>query len=234
MTCARKHYAPGGQPGRFHCIARCVRRAWLCGDDLYSCKNFDHRRQWVEDRISFLADLFAVSIMSYTVMSNHLHVVLELRPDAADGWTAEEVADRWIRPFPSAREGRDEQRREILLSDPEALAERRLRLMDLSWFMCCLDEHIARLANAEDDVTGRFWEGRERALRRHCRRRARAHEAGGRGPARWRAQDARALRGSIAKRSKASRRWQRRWSVSISILSAPALPRAASTRATAA
>jgi REP element-mobilizing transposase RayT len=160
MTCARKDFAPRGLPGRFHCIARCVRRAWLCGKDPYSGKNFDHRRQWVEDRITFLADLFAVSVMSYAVMSNHLHVVLELRPDAADKWTAEDVADRWIRLFPSAREGHDEQRRAILLSDPEALAERRLRLMDLSWFMRCLDEHIARKANNEDDVTGRFWEGR--------------------------------------------------------------------------
>jgi REP element-mobilizing transposase RayT len=160
MTCARKHFAPRGLPGRYHCIARCVRRAWLCGNDPYSGKNFDHRRQWVEDRITFLAELFAVSVMSYAVMSNHLHVVLVLRPDAAEKWAAEDVADRWIRLFPSAREGRDEQRREVLLSDPEALAERRMRLMDLSWFMRCLDEHIARLANAEDDVTGRFWEGR--------------------------------------------------------------------------
>jgi REP element-mobilizing transposase RayT len=162
MTYARKHFAPRGLPGRYHCIARCVRRAWLCGDDPYSGKNFDHRRQWVEDRITLLAQLFAVSVMSYAVMSNHLHVVLEIRPDAAEKWSADEVADRWIRLFPSAREGRDEQRRAVLLSDPEALAERRLRLMDLSWFMRCLDEHIARKANAEDDVTGRFWEGRER------------------------------------------------------------------------
>jgi REP element-mobilizing transposase RayT len=160
MTCARKHFAPRGLPGRYHCMARCVRRAWLCGEDPYSGKNYDHRRQWVQDRIIFLAELFAVSIMSYAVMSNHLHLVLELRPDAAERWTAEDVADRWIRLFPSAREGRDEQRREILLSDPETLAERRLRLMDLSWFMRCLDEHIARRANDEDDVTGRFWEGR--------------------------------------------------------------------------
>jgi REP element-mobilizing transposase RayT len=160
MTYARKHLAPRGLPGRYHCTTRCVRRAWLCGDDPYSGKNFDHRRQWIEDRITFLAELFAVSVMSYAVMSNHLHVVLEVRPDAAEKWSAEEVADRWIRLFPSAREGRDEQRREILLSDPEALTERRLRLMDLSWFMRCLDEHIARKANAEDEDTGRFWEGR--------------------------------------------------------------------------
>lgn len=43
-----------------------------------------------------------------------------------------------------------------------AIAEYRSRLTNLSWLMKSLSKPIARKANAEEKVSGRFWEGRFR------------------------------------------------------------------------
>ena len=53
----------------YHCVSRYVRRAFLCGDDRVSGQSFEHRRQWVEDRLHKLAEVFSVSIWGYAVMS---------------------------------------------------------------------------------------------------------------------------------------------------------------------
>ena len=76
MTSARRNLFEPGQAGAHHRVSRCVRRAWLCGIDRYTGKSFEHRKPSVEARINQLAEIFAVGIHTYAVMSNHLHVVL--------------------------------------------------------------------------------------------------------------------------------------------------------------
>ena len=65
MTYARSILVPPGSPGTYHCVSRCVRRAWLCGEDRESGRSYEHRRQWVEDRIGELTEIFAVAIWGY-------------------------------------------------------------------------------------------------------------------------------------------------------------------------
>ena len=61
----------------FHYISRTVRWAFLCGHDSTSGKDYEHRRGWVEMRIEFLAGQFGIDVLSFAVMSNHLHLVRE-------------------------------------------------------------------------------------------------------------------------------------------------------------
>jgi len=151
----------------YHCVCRCVRRAFLCGEDSFSGLNFDHRRGWIVERIQQLAASFAIDVAAYAVMSNHYHIVIRIDRERALEWSVEEVLNRWTALFTgpllvtrylsASRESMS--RAEI--TEVEALAEvYRGRLHELSWFMRTLNEHIARRANAEDGVRGRFWEGR--------------------------------------------------------------------------
>lgn len=162
MTQARSQLVPLDSAGTFHCVQRCVRRAFLCGSDHYTGQSFEHRKVWVEDRLHLVAACFAVAIHAYAVMSNHLHVVLQLDPSVAQTWSDEEVATRWVRLFPP-RDDTDEARSlkaRALIANPNRLAIIRHRLGNLSWLMKCLVEPIARKANNEDSCKGRFWEGR--------------------------------------------------------------------------
>lgn len=83
----------------YHCYSRVVRRAFLCGDDAYSGKNYDHRRSWVESLLFELEAVFAINVAAFAVMSNYLHVVLPADIDSANRWTDREVLEQWHKLF---------------------------------------------------------------------------------------------------------------------------------------
>lgn len=163
--CARREIVADGEVGVYHCVARCVRRAFLCGLDPASGQSFEHRKDWIEDRLRELAGAFGIDVCGFAVLSNHLHLVLRTRPELAAAWSDEEVIRRWRRLFPRRDDDGQPaalQQRELagLAADAALVATWRRRLASLSWFMRALCEPIARRANREDRCTGRFWEGR--------------------------------------------------------------------------
>ena len=160
MTYPRAHLVDAENGGLYHCLSRCVRRAWLCGEDAASGRSFEHRKEWVEHCLLNLASIFTVNLFGYAVLSNHYHLIIETLPHEARQLTDVEVAQRWLRLSPSLSEKTAQKRLAALLDNPTRLAELRLRLGSLSWFMRYINEPIARRANKEDGCKGRFWEGR--------------------------------------------------------------------------
>lgn len=165
MTRPRKDLVSLDDTPYYHCATRCVRRAFLCGMDHSSGNCFEHRRSWVKNRIKQLAAVFLIDIAAYAVMTNHYHIVLRVNREQADCLTRDEVIKRWRLLFKgppliqSYCAGNDLSKPELDIVD-DIVAQWRERLIDISWFMRCLNEYIARKANAEDGCKGRFWEGR--------------------------------------------------------------------------
>lgn len=149
----------------YHVTSRCVRQAFLCGNDPGTGISYEHRKHWIEERIRILSSLFAIDVCAYAVMSNHYHVVVKLVPEQAKNWKAEDIAQRWRCLFKGTLLVQKFANGEPLSSIEqdsvyETLEVYRDRLTSLSWFMKCLNEPLARIANAEDNCKGHFWESR--------------------------------------------------------------------------
>ncbi|MES9894150.1 MAG: transposase [Candidatus Thiodiazotropha endolucinida] len=149
----------------YHCVSRCVRRAFLCGVDSHTGKSYEHRRQWIVDRMKQLAEIFAIDICAYAVLSNHYHVILHVDIKEAAEWSEEDIIERWERLFSLPLIIQRYRSMEVISKAErdmvsELVTKWRKRLHDISWFMRCINEPIARQANQEDGCTGRYWEGR--------------------------------------------------------------------------
>ncbi len=149
----------------YHCTCRCVRRAFLWGVDQHSGKDYSHRKQWVIEKLAELSEVFAIDVCAYAVMSNHYHVVLYVDKAQALSWTDEEVIQHWSQlfslPVLVSRYQKGQCHTAAERDAVKQLVETwRQRLHDISWYMRCLNEPLARRANVEDHCSGRFWEGR--------------------------------------------------------------------------
>lgn len=165
MTTARRKQVSLESAPYYHCTTRCVRRAFLCGEDDATGKSFNHRKQWVVDRLSEVAAVFAIDVCAYAIMSNHYHVIVYIDRERALMWTDDEVIERWCSIYKGHilvdryRNGEALSPSELTVMK-EFVATWRQRLHDLGWFMRNINEPIARQANEEDNCKGRFWEGR--------------------------------------------------------------------------
>jgi len=165
MTSARRQLIDANATPFYHVINRCVRRAFLCGEDKLTGRSYEHRRSWIVDKIKALSSIFCIDICAYAVMNNHYHLVLKIDVDKAKSLTQKDIISRWCQITKGHAVATKYMNGDALI-DGEVmlldglLAEWHERLSSISWFMRCLNEEIARKANREDECKGAFWEGR--------------------------------------------------------------------------
>jgi hypothetical protein len=137
-----------------------VQRRHLFGLDFLTGKDYGYRKDWVRDRFRELAGAMAIDILDYAILDNHLHVVLRNRPDIVATWSDQEVVRRWWRVCP-LRRNPDGTAAEPKPCELGLLLQKvdqyRSRLSDISWLMRLACQPIARRANKEDEVDGRFF-----------------------------------------------------------------------------
>lgn len=165
MTIARRNQFRLDVTPYYHCITRCVRRAFLCGYDKVSGTRYEHRKEWIERHLLLLSEVFCIEIAGYAVMSNHYHVVLYIDQTRAEALSDSDVMDRWMRlykgPVLMQRYAAGETlRTEELDAVRKTIGKWREELTNISRFMGHLNQTISRRANREDDCRGRFWESR--------------------------------------------------------------------------
>lgn len=162
MTISRKQLIDLSVTPYYHCINRCVRRAFLCGKDKLTGKNYEGRKQHIIQRMKSLTEAFGIELCAYAVMSNHYHVVLHVNADLVDKLSEKQVAARWTTVYKNLigikyAEGATLEKNELEAIN-NYLPIWRARLKDISWYMRALNEGIARKANKEDDCKGHFWD----------------------------------------------------------------------------
>ncbi|TMO67760.1 Mobile element protein [Pseudoalteromonas aurantia] len=140
MATARKRQVSLTDTKYYHCISRCVRRAYLCGEDKVTGQSYEHRRGWIEGKLLELAKVFCIDVCAYAVMSNHTHIVLYVDDVKAKRLSDKAIIIRWHKLFKGTilshkslqGERLDSAQQYFLNKDIEQFRE---RLASISWFM---------------------------------------------------------------------------------------------------
>lgn len=165
MTTARKQQVSVDATPYYHCVSRCVRRSFLCGVDPLTEKNFEHRREWIKQKLYSLSQIYCIDICAYAIMSNHYHLVLHINREKALSLSDHDVVQRWQKEHKLPNLVANWLAGQLTCETQKAACASiinswRSRLWSLSWFMRELNFYISCKANQEDECKGHFWESR--------------------------------------------------------------------------
>ncbi|MGB3727389.1 MAG: transposase [Glaciecola sp.] len=168
MTIARKHLINYSQTCYYHCMSRCIDQRFLLRSSTSQQRVSNYRKAWIQKRLLFLAEIFAIDLLSFAIMDNHTHSVLHVNHALVNSWSNTEVLNRisQLGKLPllckiyQHPEWRTQMKENELADVLKLIDDYRQKLTSISWFMSKLNSYIAKRANKEDGRKGHFWEGR--------------------------------------------------------------------------
>ncbi|MFL2870678.1 MAG: transposase [Pirellulaceae bacterium] len=152
--------------GVYHVTTRCVQQMFLLGMDYLTGNDYGHRKSWIITWLKSLADVFLVDVCAFSILDNHVHLILRNRPDQLEELSDQDVANRLARLYSGERrlielpEIADPDVVKKYLNNRRLIKKKRGDLTDISVFMKVWEEAISRRANKEMKKTGHFWQGR--------------------------------------------------------------------------
>ena len=151
----------GEKPAIYHCISRVVDRRFIFGD-----REREHFRMFMRMQENFTG----CRVLSYCVMSNHFHLLLEVPSMAEGGVSDEELLKRlgtvYSDAFVAEVAGELEEARKEGGDTLAASIHARFtyRMHNLSEFMKTLLQRMTRWFNREHNRTGTLWEQRYKSV----------------------------------------------------------------------
>ena len=149
------------KPAIYHCISRVVDRRFVFGDE---------ERERFRTCMRMQENFSGCRVLSYCVMSNHVHVLLEVPPVPEGGITDELLLKRLSAIYPEAFvAGVVKEIAEARAAGNEALVEEiharfTYRMHNLSEFMKTLLQRFTRWFNRTHERRGTLWEERYKSV----------------------------------------------------------------------
>ena len=157
MRMARLKARPDAPTAFYHCISRVVDRRFIFED---------REREKFVDLMRLYEAFCGVHVLTYVVMSNHFHILVEV-PKRPDSMPSQEVMLSRIEALHSPLYAKNV--RDLLATMPPQEAEKHLsgywrRMYDVSWFIRMIKQRFSQWYNTRKGRCGTLWEQRFKSV----------------------------------------------------------------------